>query len=106
GDVRLGGGPVLSRGSANSPVIYQMLLDTAEREDIPYSIQINPRYTGTDADAIHVTRGGVATGVISIPNRYMHSPNEMIELVDVENAAKLIAAFVRSLTAETDLIPR
>jgi endoglucanase len=47
----------------------------------------------------------VATGVISIPNRYMHSPNEMLALCDVENAAKLIAAFVRSLTAETDFVP-
>jgi endoglucanase len=106
GDVRLGGGPVLSRGSANSPVVYQMLCDTAEREGIPYSVQINPRYTGTDADAIHVSRSGVATGVISIPNRYMHSPNEMIELADVEQSARLIAAFVRSLTAETDFVPR
>ncbi|MFL5806902.1 MAG: M42 family metallopeptidase [Roseiflexaceae bacterium] len=106
GDVKLGGGPVLGRGSANSPVVFEMLLDIAKREEIPYSIQINPRYTGTDADAIHISRGGVATGVISIPNRYMHSPNEMIELADVENAARLIAAFVRSLTAETDFVPR
>lgn len=105
GDVKLGGGPVLSRGSANSPVVFEMLLDIAEREAIPYSIQISPRYTGTDADAIHISRGGVATGVISIPNRYMHSPNEMIELADVENAARLIAAFVRSLTPETDFVP-
>lgn len=106
GDVKLGGGPVLSRGSANSPVVYDMLLETAEREGIPYSIQISPRYTGTDADAIHISRGGVATAVVSIPNRYMHSPNEMIEMADVENTARLIAAFVRSLTPETDLIPR
>jgi endoglucanase len=106
GDVKLGGGPVLSRGSANSPVVFDMLLDIAEREAIPYSVQISPRYTGTDADAIHISRGGVATGVISIPNRYMHSPNEMIELADVENAARLIAAFVRSLTPESDFVPR
>jgi putative aminopeptidase FrvX len=105
GDVKLGGGPVLARGSANSPVVYDLLLHIAEREEIPYSIQISPRHTGTDADAIHVARGGVATGVVSIPNRYMHSPNEMIELADVENAARLIAAFVRSLTAETDFVP-
>ncbi len=97
---------MLSRGSANSPAVYEMLLEIAEREGIPYSIQITPRHTGTDADAIHVSRGGVATGVISIPNRYMHSPNEMIELADVEHAARLIAAFVRALTAETNLIPR
>jgi putative aminopeptidase FrvX len=106
GDVKLGGGPVLSRGSANSPVVYDMLLDVADREGIPYSFSATPRYTGTDADAIHVSRGGVATGVISIPNRYMHSPNEMVELADVENVAKLIAAFVRSLSAESDFVPR
>lgn len=106
GDVKLGGGPVLSRGSANSPVVYDMLLEIAEREGIPFSLQITPSYTGTDADAIHRARGGVAAGVISIPNRYMHSPNEMIELSDVEQAARLIAAFVRSLSATTDFIPR
>jgi putative aminopeptidase FrvX len=106
GEVKLGGGPVLSRGSANSPVVHEMLIATAEREGIPYSVQITPRYTGTDADAIHIARGGVATGVVSIPNRYMHSPNEMIQLSDVENAARLIAAFVRSLTPETDFVPR
>lgn len=105
-EVRLGGGPVLSRGSANSPLVYEMLLETAEREGIPYSVQVNPRYTGTDADAIHVSRGGVATGVISIPNRYMHSPNEMIALDDVEHAARLIAAFVRGLGPESDFVPR
>ncbi len=106
GDVKLGGGPVLSRGAANSPVLYDMLLEIAEREDIPYSLQVTPRHTGTDADEIHMTRGGVATIVISIPNRYMHSPNEMVELVDVENAAKLIAAFVRSLSPGMDFVPR
>ena len=106
GNVRLGGGPVLSRGSANSPVVFEMLLAAAEREGIPYSVQISPRGTGTDADAIHVSRAGVAAGVVSIPNRYMHSPNEMVQLSDVESAARLIAAFVRSLTAETDFIPR
>lgn len=106
GDVRLGGGPVIERGSTNSPVVFEMLLDTAERADIPYQLGVSPSTTGTDADAIHVSRGGVATAVISVPNRYMHSPNEMVQLDDVENAAKLIAAFVRSLTPETDFIPR
>jgi endoglucanase len=106
GDVKLGGGPVLSRGSANSPVVYDMLLDIAEREHIPYTVQVAPRYTGTDADAIHISRSGVATAVVSIPNRYMHSPNEMIELSDVTNAAKLIAAFVRTLSVETSFIPQ
>ncbi|GIV85702.1 MAG: endoglucanase [Candidatus Roseilinea sp.] len=106
GDVKLGGGPVLSRGSAGSPVIFDMLVGLAEREGIPCAVEANPRATGTDADAIHLSRGGVATGIISIPNRYMHSPNEMIALSDVEGAAKLIAAFVRELTPQTDFTPR
>jgi endoglucanase len=104
-DVKLGGGPVISRGSVGNPVVYDMLVDIAEREGIPHSFQINPRFSGTDADAMHTSRGGVATAVISIPNRYMHSPNEMIQLSDVEHAARLIAAFVRSLTAEMDFVP-
>ena len=106
GDVKLGGGPVISRGSSGSPVVFDILIAIAEREGIPFAIEASPRSTGTDADAIHRTRGGVATGIISIPNRYMHSPNEMIELNDVDNAAKLIAAFVRSVTRETDFVPK
>jgi putative aminopeptidase FrvX len=104
GDVKLGGGPVLSRGAANTPVVFSRLLDTAAEQKIPYSVQITPRYTGTDADAIHMIRGGVATGVVSIPNRYMHSPNEMVDLADVEHAAQLIAAFVRSIKAADEFV--
>jgi endoglucanase len=105
GDVKLGGGPVLSRGSANSPLVYARLVQVAEGAGIAYSLQISPRYTGTDADAIHKARGGVATGVVSIPNRYMHSPNEMIALADVEAAAQLIAAFVRSIASTDEFVP-
>jgi putative aminopeptidase FrvX len=105
GDVRLGGGPVLGRGSSGSPVMFEMLVSIAEREGIPFTVQSDPRGTGTDADAIHIVRGGIATAVVSIPNRYMHSPNEMIALEDVANAAKLIAAFVRTLNETTNFIP-
>lgn len=105
GDVTLGGGPVIARGSAGSPVLFDMLIGLAEREHIPYQVQITPAYTATDADVINIARGGVATAVISIPNRYMHSPNEMIQLSDVAHAARLIAAFVRSITPETSFIP-
>lgn len=105
GFVTMGGGPALSRGSAVSPMVFDMLIATAEREGIPFSLEASPRYTGTDADAIHYSRGGVAAGLVSIPNRYMHSPNEMIQLSDVENAAKLIAAFVKTLSSESRFIP-
>lgn len=105
GEIKLGGGPVISRGSSCSPVVFKMLVDVAEAEGIPYTIEATPRWTGTDADAIHAVREGVAVGVIGIPCRYMHSPNETIELADVEQAATLIAAFVRTLNAETTFIP-
>jgi endoglucanase len=106
GDITIGGGPVLTRGSANAPLLVEMLIETAEQANIPYRIQANPSRTATDADAIHNSRAGVATAVISIPNRYMHSPNEMIDLNDALNAARLMAAFVRRLHADTSFVPR
>ncbi|HEY6948516.1 MAG TPA: M42 family peptidase, partial [Gemmatimonadales bacterium] len=75
GDIKLGGGVVLSRGSAVNPVVFDRLVAAAERESIPYVVQAAPRYTGTDADAIYTAQRGVATGLVSVPNRYMHSPN-------------------------------
>jgi putative aminopeptidase FrvX len=104
GDVKLGGGPVLSRGSANSPLVFRRLVEVADRAQIPYSLQMTPRYTGTDADAIYKARGGIASAVVSIPNRYMHSPNEMVALDDLDAAARLIAAFVRSIERDGEFI--
>jgi putative aminopeptidase FrvX len=106
GEAKLDGEPVLAHGSVNSPVVSRTLIEIAEREGIPYTVKAYPQASGTDGDVIHYSRGGVACGVVSIPNRYMHSPNEMISMADVENAARLIAAFVRSLSADTDFIPR
>jgi putative aminopeptidase FrvX len=106
GDHRVGGGPVLGRGSAAHPMVFERLVETAEREGIPYSIAAQGRYTATDADAIYLSRAGVATGLISVPNRYMHSPNEVVSRDDLELAARLIAAFVRELDDDADFIPR
>ncbi len=106
GEAKLGGGPAIAAGSVNSTVVHQRLLDLAETEGIPYTVKVNAARSGTDGDVMQFARGGVALGVVSIPNRYMHSPNEMIQMSDVEQAARLIAAFVRSLTADTDFIPR
>jgi endoglucanase len=105
GDIRLGRGPVLSRGSAVNPVVFDLLADTAEREKIPYQLQAAPRDTGTDADAIATAHRGVATGLVSVPNRYMHSPNEVVDLDDLERAAALLAAFARRVTPKTDFTP-
>jgi endoglucanase len=106
GDARLGGGAVLSRGSANSPLLYERLVEIATREQIPYTLQITPRRTGTDADSIFSMRSGVATGIISIPCRYMHTPNEMVDLADVENIIRLVVAFVRSVRTEHEFVPQ
>jgi putative aminopeptidase FrvX len=106
GEHKMGGGPILSRGALISPVVLQLLRQTAKKHEIAHVVHAVGRDTSTNADAIHIAREGVATGLVSIPNRYMHSPNEMVSLVDVDNAATLIAEFCRSITAETDLTAR
>ncbi|MEK9499798.1 M42 family metallopeptidase [Gaopeijia maritima] len=106
GDHKVGGGPVLSRGSAAHSLVFERLAEVAEAEGIPYSIQASPRATRTDADGIHLTRAGVPTGLVSVPNRYMHSPNEVVSMSDLENTARLLAAFVRTLGDDTDFTPR
>jgi putative aminopeptidase FrvX len=105
GDHKLGGGPVLSRGSAVNPLVFDLLVRCAVEAKIPHTVQAAPRDTGTDADAIHNALRGIPTGLVSIPNRYMHSPNEMVSLTDVDHAARLFAAFARSLTPATSFIP-
>ena len=105
GDHKIGGGPVLSRGSSNHPVVFGRLVEAAEAEGIPFSLQAAPRATRTDADGIHLVRMGVPTGLVSVPNRYMHSPNEVVSLEDLDRCADLLAAFVRGLDSEVDFTP-
>jgi putative aminopeptidase FrvX len=102
----LGSGPVLTRGSVISPVAFRILRDTAESARIPFTLHAAGRETSTDADAIHLAREGVATALLSVPNRYMHSPNEMVSLVDLDHAATLIAAACRAVTRATDFTAR
>jgi len=104
GDHSLGSGPVIARASVLSPVVSDGLIAAAEAEEIPCTLEGNSRSTGTDADAIHFTRAGIATGLVSCPNRYMHSPNEMVDLQDLENCARLIAAYAKTLDADTDFV--
>lgn len=102
GEHSLGGGPVLTRGSATHPAVFELLAATADENEIPFSIQAAPLRTSTDADAIHLARGGVPTGLVSVPNRYMHSPSEMVSIPDLFHTAELLAAFVARLDRETD----
>lgn len=106
GDHRIGGGPVLARGSSVHPLVFNRLAEAAQANDIPYSVEAAPRQTWTDADAFSPSRSGIPTGLVSIPNRYMHSPNEQVSLDDLDAAARLIAAFVRGLGADPDFSRR
>jgi len=106
GEARIGGGPVLTRGSVVSPVAFGILRDAAESHAIPHTLRAEGRQTFTDADAIHLARHGVATALLSVPNRYMHSPNELVSLDDLDHAATLIDAACRAVTARTDFTAR
>jgi putative aminopeptidase FrvX len=92
-----GSGPVVARGTTLHPRVFELLSEAGEEAGIPFTVESLGRATGTDADAVHVSRTGVPTGLVSVPLRYMHSPVEMICLDDVEAAAKLIAAFAARL---------
>jgi endoglucanase len=104
-EVKLGGGPVLGRGATVNDAVFSGLRDAARTLGIDIAVQATGKSSGTDADAMIHSGAGTATGVVSIPNRYMHSPNELVSLSDLENAAKVIAEFIRSLTTETDFRP-
>ena len=105
GEHKIGGGPVITRGSAAHPIVFDRLVGAAQEEGIPFTLQAQPKATRTDADAIYLVRAGVPTGLVSVPNRYMHSPNELVSLADLERTARLLAAFVRRLDGETDFTP-
>jgi len=105
GEASLAKGPILHRGANINPVVERRLRDACKKAKIAYQLTAEPRGTGTDANAIQISRAGVAAGLISIPNRYMHTPVEMVSLKDLGHAAKLLATFCAGLTERTSFIP-
>ena len=105
GEVKLGGGPVIERGPNVNPHLFDRLVETAVAAEMPHQIVAHNRGTGTDANAIQLVRAGVVTGLISIPNRYMHSRVETIALKDIDQAADLLAAFLTGLSGTEDYTP-
>jgi putative aminopeptidase FrvX len=97
GDTKLGKGPILSRGSVNHPVLVERLEQVATKNKIAFQRGIDPRRSGTDADAIFLQRGGIATAAIGVPNRYMHTPVEAVHLGDLEALAEWLCAFILDL---------
>ncbi|MFM8218741.1 MAG: M42 family peptidase, partial [Planctomycetaceae bacterium] len=105
GEISLGQGPVLYRGPNVNPVMRERLVGLAKEHEIPFQAGALPRAASNDANVLQTTRGGVATAIVAIPNRYMHSPVEVISLTDLENAAQLIARFCLALDTESDFTP-
>ena len=103
GDSKLGGGPIISIGPNLNPVVVKGLIETAEKNDIPYQKHAAPRGTGTDANAIQLS--GAATGLVGIPNRYMHTASEVICLDDIENIVKLVVVFIKSIKEGDSFLP-
>ena len=103
GKVVLGGGPTLSRGPSIHPAVFELLHETAEAEKIPFAVEVSRGTTSTDADAVYLSRRGIATGLVSVPLRYMHSPVEIADLEDIERAVQLIVAFALKLEPGLDL---
>jgi tetrahedral aminopeptidase len=105
GDIKLGGGPVIFRGPNVNPVVSRRLIETAEAMKIPYQRAASGRAAPNDAGSMQVSRAGVATGLVSIPNRYMHSAVETVCLDDIDRAADLLAEFAASLSPDDDFVP-
>jgi len=105
GETKVGSGPTLFRGPNINPHVFDRLEQTARLKEMPMQVRGTPRATGTDANAIQISREGVATGLVGIPNRYMHSPVEVVSLDDLERAARLLAEFCAAVTPQMDWTP-
>jgi len=105
GETRLAAGPALFRGANINPRVFERLEKSARDRDIPVQVRGTPRATGTDANVMQLSREGVATGLVGIPNRYMHSPVEIVCLDDLERAATLLAEFCAGVTPDIDWTP-
>ena len=105
GEVNLGGGPVIVRGPNVNPEVAGRLKSLASTNDIPVQVKAFGRAAPNDSNALQVNRGGVATGIVAIPNRYMHSAVETISLSDIDHAASLLAHFAQSIRNAEDFIP-
>ena len=104
GRVELGKGPVIARGANINPVLFKLLVETAATEEIPIQIIGVPRATGTDANVMQLSRGGVATALLGIPLRYMHTPVETLSLADLNQAIKLLVAVVKRIDGDCSFI--
>ncbi|GAC1325447.1 MAG: M42 family metallopeptidase [Chloroflexota bacterium] len=105
GDLRVGRGPIVSRGANTNPRVFERLITCAEENGIPFQIEADPTGTGTNQNVMYLTRGGMATGLISIPTRYLHSSSEVLSFDDVDASVALLTKFVQSVDDSFDVTP-
>ncbi len=106
GQLDVGKGPSVMRGANANPIVFKMITEAAQKDGIPYQVDVTAGGTGTDGNAMQINRGGMAVGILGVALRYMHTPCELLSLTDVENCARIMAAYCRSVTPETDFTPR
>jgi endoglucanase len=105
GEAACGKGPIIARGANINPVVFDLLIAAADKAGVAYQIGAEPRGTGTDANAIQLSRGGKAAALVSVPLRYMHTPTEVLALSDIEDAVKILTRFILDLDPKTDFTP-
>lgn len=105
GDLALGKGPTLSRGPNTNPVVLNRLLEAARSAGIEVQVQVSGTATPTDEKVIQTSGGGVASGLVGVALRYMHTPCEVASLSDIEACARLVAEYCLRLEADTDFTP-
>jgi len=106
GTLDVGKGPSVMRGANANPIVFNMVREAARADGIPFQVDVTAGGTGTDGNAMQLNRGGMAVGILGVPLRYMHSPCELLSLTDVENCARLMAAYCRKVHPDTDFTPR
>jgi putative aminopeptidase FrvX len=106
GQLDMGKGPSVSCGANTNPVVFDLVCRAAQEENIPYQVQVTPGSTPTDANAMQINQAGMAVGLLGVALRYMHTPCEVLSLRDVEDCARLMAAYCRRVTPEADFTPR
>lgn len=105
GTLTLGKGASISCGPNTNPVVLEKLIDAAKVDQIAYQLIVAASTTPTDEKAMQIAAGGMATGLVGVPLRYMHTPCEVISLADVENCSRLVAGFCRRVAPEDDFRP-
>ena len=104
GELIMGKGPSITRGANINPKLYQMIREAGDSNEIPYQMSAYPSGTGTDANAMQISRAGMVTGLVGIPNRYMHTPCEVVHLDDLDNCARLLAHTIERIDENTEFM--